>query len=146
MNNLTLKDIDLSYRDRQLEKAFRFRLEGVQGSMANGEPVTLEILGQVQDETFELALDGGSLAALHDPDADWPLQLRGELAGTPIEGEGVLVHGQDPLVRASLKLGKVDLGTLLARLGVVDGLEVAMARVEGGRYFCVSNGGPPIGQ
>ena len=118
LHNLTLKDVALSYRDRQLDKTLTLHLERLQGAMSETDPLRLEIAGSFQERPFKLQLTAGTLAGLVDKSATWPLRLQGDLAGAPLTAEGELIRDDGPEIKGAVTLGKLNIGAVLAWLGV----------------------------
>jgi len=129
LNNLTLEDIALNYADKQLGKSLSFKLDRMQGAIPEGQPMTLEIAGSLQEKPFRIELKAGSLDQLVEDRGSWPLTLTGDLAGAPLSAEGKYIQGDEPEISASLNLGSLDFGAFFAWLGIIDGLEATAEQV-----------------
>jgi len=89
---LSLRDIIVSHRDAAADKRFEFKLDEVTGSAEHGEPMRLVIHGSVQALPYELGLTAGSLMALGDGKAPWPLDLSGVLGDVRLRIAGVIAE------------------------------------------------------
>lgn len=125
LQNLTLEDIELNYTDQQIGKKLAFALDRLQGTIPEGQSIKLGFSGSLQDKPFQFDLEAGSLEQLAQGQDSWPLSLSGDLSGAPLTAEGNYVRGTEPEISASLSLGSLDFGALLAWLGIMEGLEAA---------------------
>ncbi len=118
---LSLRDIVLTHRDASTDETFELKLEEITGSAEDREPMQLLIQGAVQDLPYEMTFNGGSLAALVEGKAPWPmdfsatavgakLNVAGEIA-EPLRGKGLALEFD--LTGPNLQELEVILGTKL---------------------------------
>lgn len=97
VENLVVEDSRLNFRDEQRD----ITLEATVASAAvvspdEGElPVTLEGTGRVQERPFSIALRGGALVTLREPDQPYPVQADIEIGGTHARIDGTLMEPLD---------------------------------------------------
>lgn len=130
LSHLSLQQISVTYHDAVLDKSLSFVLDSMEGSAAEGKPIELKLNGRVQDQTYDLALDGGSLEDLFDKNTAWGFKARGEVFGRQLAGEGkMLLSGDHPVVRLALGLKEIDVGAVLSSLGLIEGMQASMGDV-----------------
>lgn len=129
LDRLSLQRIVVHYRDEVLGKEVDFRIDDFSGSATQGAPIHFAIQGSLQGHPYSIIADGGTLAELYDKQSSWPLKGTGDVAGTPVEATGFLDRGgEDPVLQLGFALGKVDIGGLLAWLGLFENVDAATDR------------------
>jgi len=129
LDHLSLTNISVHYLDEALDKAVEFRIDDFSGSAKAGEPVQFSLEGSLQGYHYTVGVNGGSLDSLRDRATDWPLKVSGDIAGTPIEATGTLDRAADvPKIHLGFTLGQVDIGAILEKLKIVEGLETSTKR------------------
>jgi uncharacterized protein involved in outer membrane biogenesis len=87
VDQLSLRDIRVSFREGEQEPPLEFVMQEAQGAAAAGEPMTLSMQGDLLDETFDLQVEASSLpdflAMSHSR-----LELRLQIAGTRFDFSG----------------------------------------------------------
>jgi uncharacterized protein involved in outer membrane biogenesis len=103
LDELSLADISVSYRNADMEEPLRFTLESLEGQAPEGEPFAFEAHGKLMREPFRASLKASSLEALvRDNRADTALEI--EIAGTQFRLGG-LVDLNVGMRSASLRAG-----------------------------------------
>ncbi len=127
LNVLTFKDIAVTYHDAILGKTIRFKLNKLEGEAATGKPMILGFAGSLQKYSYEFQFKGGSIGELLSAGKEpWQFKLTGEAAGKKIAAEGDLAtHGNEPAANLEFEIKDVDVGVILSRLGLVDGLKAS---------------------
>ncbi len=130
LSHLSLQKISVNYRDAALDKSMYFVLESMKGTAAEGEPIKLLLAGKVQDKAYKLAFDGGSLEDLFDKDKAWGFETKGEVFGKQVGGRGELsLRGEHPEISLALGARDIDVGLILAALGLVEGMQASLGDV-----------------
>ena len=107
-----------------------FVLESMQGSAAPGRPIELKLNGQAQDKAYNLVLQGGSITDLFNRDEPRGFETRGEIFGKQVAGKGnMALGGEQPEVHLALGARDIDVGAVLAALGLVEGMQVSLGDV-----------------
>ena len=125
LNELALEDVTLNYQDQKLNHRLSFRLDKMKGNIIPDQPLKLDIEGYLEKKHYKLQLAGGSLSDLRDRTMNWPVQIKGDIAGTPINLEGHLVRENEPELHAELTMGHVDIGASLAWLKIANDIEAS---------------------
>jgi uncharacterized protein involved in outer membrane biogenesis len=103
LDELSLADIAVSYRNPEMDEPLRFTLESLEGRAPEGEPFVFEAHGTLLAEPFRANLQASSLQALvRDNRADTALEI--EIAGTQFHLGG-LVDLNAGMRSASLRAG-----------------------------------------
>jgi hypothetical protein len=124
-----LRRIAVHYRDAVLEKDVDFRIDHFSGTATEEAPVQFAVRGSLQGHAYRFTADGGTLAELYDKQSSWPLKWTGEAAGTPMEATGFVDRGgQEPVLHLGFSLGQVDIGALLAWLGLFEDVKASTNR------------------
>ncbi len=124
LHELSLQRVTVNYHDAALDRALTFGLDSLHGDAAPGEQVSMQFAGHIDGGRYTLELDGGSLDELKNPDVSWPFTLTGEVSGRAIDARGELgLRKQMPMMNLVLKVRDVDVGTILAKLGLVEGMD-----------------------
>ncbi len=130
LSHLSLQQINVSYEDLALGKTLSFVLESMEGTAAEGEPIELKLNGKVQDKAYNLSVAGGSLEDLFNKSESWGFETRGELFGKQVSGEGnMLLRGEHPEVHLALAASDIDVGSILAALGLIEGMQASLGDV-----------------
>ena len=129
LDEVTLRRVMVTYRDRALGESYEFKLDELAGAVSPGEPLRLSIAGSLQQKPYSFSLTGGPIADLMVKGKPWPLELSGKVAESPVEGKGVLaLRGEEPEVNFELASGQVDIGALLHWLKIAEDIEVNVGR------------------
>ena len=115
---LSLHNIVVTHRDAATGKTFELKLEEITGSAENQKPMQLLMHGVVQQEPYEVTFTGGSLAALVEARAPWPLDFSATALGTRLTVSGEIA---EPLRGKGLALGFDLSGPSMADLEVILG-------------------------
>jgi uncharacterized protein involved in outer membrane biogenesis len=130
LNHLSLSGIAVNYRDAALDKNLSFVLDSLEGRAAENQPIEVRLNGRVEDKTYNLELDGGSITDLLDRNKSWGFETQGEIFGKQVGGKGdVLLNGDHPLIHLALGARDIDVGVILSTLGLVEGLQVSLGDV-----------------
>jgi uncharacterized protein involved in outer membrane biogenesis len=86
----------------------------------------MQLSGHLQDDSYDLELDGGSVDELLDPETTWPFTLSGDVYDRRIDATGNLgLRNEIPVLSLELAVQELDVGAILSRLGLVEGMEAA---------------------
>ena len=130
LDQLSLKQITVNYRDAALNKSLSFALDSMEGTAAEDEPVLMDLAGSVEDRKYNLKLEGSPLVDLLDKDDPWAFGLKGDVFGKDIAAKGdMLVRDQKPEINLALGLREVDVGLILSQLGLVKGMQASLGDV-----------------
>lgn len=130
LDHLSLTNISVNYHDAALNKSLSFVLETLQGAAAEGEAIDLKLYGRVQDKEYNLVLDGDSITDLLDKGTPWGFETSGEIFGKQVGGKGnMLLSGEQPVVDLALGARDIDVGAVLAALGLVEGMQASLGDV-----------------
>ena len=132
IKKLSFTDIDLTYRDAALDKTVAFRLAELHGSAANGEPMKVDFQGHLQDYPYQLTLDSDPLDSLLSRTAQtWQFSLQGKVVEKQVAVSGDYDKGTiPPQANLGFRIDEIDVGAVLARLGLVEDLEASTGSME----------------
>jgi uncharacterized protein involved in outer membrane biogenesis len=124
LHELSLQQVAVNYHDAALGKTLTFSLDSLYGEAAPGQPITMQFSGHFQDDRYELELQGGSVDELLDPETTWPFTLSGDISDRRIDATGDLgLRNEIPVLGLALVVQELDVGAILSRLGLVEGME-----------------------
>ena len=124
LDELSLQQVVVNYHDAALGKTLTFGVDSLYGEATSGQPITMQLSGHLQDDRYHLELQGGSVDEFLDPEAAWPFTLTGDLYGRHIDAKGNLaLRSAIPVISITLIVQELDVGALLSRLGLVEGME-----------------------
>ncbi len=130
LNHLSLQQIAVNYTDAALDKSFSFLLESMEGTAAEGQPIELNLDGLVEDKNYQLNLQGDSITDLLDKSKPWGFKTKGEIFGKQVAGKGNMhLNGEQPEVHLALGVRDIDVGVILATLGLVEGMQASLGDV-----------------
>lgn len=143
LNRLSLKNIALTYHDAALGKTLRFQLNEMTGRAAPGQPISLEVRGRLQKYDYDLTLCGDTVEDLLARDKPWAFTLTGDVAGKKIGARGdMMARASRPQINMAFGVRNVDVGAILAALGIVEGMQASV----GDAGFKVSINGSSLKQ
>jgi len=126
LDELSLQQVAVNYHDAALNKTVLFELDTLYGEASPGQPMTLAFAGHVQQDRYDLALQGEAIEQLLDPTASWTFSLEGMLFGKQIAAQGELGRRSEvPVVAVELAVQDLDVGAILSRLDLVEGMQAA---------------------
>ena len=129
-DRLSLKQITVNYKDRALGKSLAFKLDSMLGTAAEGEPMMLDFEGHVQDKGYDLELHGGSIDKLLEGGEPWAFELKGAVISKQIAAKGdMTLRDHDPVINLAFGIRDVDVGAILSKLGLVEGMQASMGDV-----------------
>ena len=130
LDQLSLKQIAVNYHDVALNKSVSFILASMVGTAARGEPISLDLEGQVEDKRYDFELHGGPVADLLNKQEPWGFELKGEVAGKEIAAKGeMMLRGNEPEINLAFGIRDVDVGVILSALGLVEGMQASLGDV-----------------
>jgi uncharacterized protein involved in outer membrane biogenesis len=94
LQELSLRNIVLSYRDDRTGQQYQFKLDEVSGSAMPGRPLDLLIHGDIRQKTYVAHLSGGELSELLADSGHWPLHVTMTMAGASLVLNGTLDASQ----------------------------------------------------
>ncbi|MDJ0947037.1 MAG: AsmA family protein [Kiloniellales bacterium] len=128
LQDLSLTDIAVNYRDAAAGQSYALKLNEVSGSAETGQPLQLYVQGAVQKVPYAVTLTGGDLASLFDGEAPWQLDVSAAAVGTnltvtgeiaePLRGRGLALDFA--LAVPEMKELEVILGNELPEIGGFD--------------------------
>jgi uncharacterized protein involved in outer membrane biogenesis len=140
LQELSLRNIALSYRDDRTGQHFRFKFDEISGSTLPDQPLDLLIRGGIRQESYVAHLTGGNLSGLLAYTVNWPLQVTLNMAGTNLVLNGkmdALHPEQGPALDFDLhgvRLPVVGESMMHGRLGTSDsGLDLAIREARFGQ-------------
>ena len=129
LDQLSLRDIGMTYYDEVLKQTIELKIDEFSGSAKAGEPVQFDLGGSLQGHDYRFHIDGGSLTDLRDRQSSWPVNISGQVTGTPIDASGELDRVEaDPRLHLGFSVGSVDIGALLAKLNIAEDLDASTER------------------
>ena len=124
LDNLSLKQIEVSYRDNSLDQVLTFGLDKLSGTAAQGEPLQWRGTGHFQEKEYSFTIKSGALNEFHPRLQLYPLSITGKIAGSPFTAQGKIGRDNNaPKLDLDLTLAKVDIGALLSWLQVAEGIQ-----------------------
>ena len=124
LHELSLQRVIVNYHDAALGKSLTFSLDSLYGEATPGQPITMQFSGHLQDDRYDLELHGGSVDELLDPQTAWPFTLTGDVYDRRIDAKGDIgLRNEIPVLSLALTVQELDVGALLSRLGLVEGME-----------------------
>ena len=125
LHELSLQQVELGYRDAALDKRLHLSIESLYGEASPGKSMQLQLQGALQEQTYDLELAGGPIDDLMDRSARWPFKLKGEAFDRRIDASGNrAVIDEEPELGLQLTVQNADIGAILQRLKLVEGLEM----------------------
>jgi len=127
LNDLTLKDIAVTYHDAVLDKTIHFKLNKLDGEASPGKPIILDFAGNLQENGYDFQFQGGSIEELlSGGEESWQFKLTGDMAGKKIVAEGdMAMRENEPAANLEFEIMDIDVGDILSRLGLVEGLKAS---------------------
>ncbi len=127
LNDLTLKDIAVTYHDAVLGKTIHFKLNKLDGEASPGKPIILDFAGNLQENGYDFQFQGGSIEELlSGGEESWQFKLTGDVAGKKIVAEGdMAMRDNEPAANLEFEIMDIDVGDILSRLGLVEGLKAS---------------------
>lgn len=130
LKHLSLQQIFVNYHDAALNKSVSFVLESMQGTAAEGQAIEFKLNGLVENKSYELTLNGGSIEDLLDKDISWVFEAQGEVSGKQVAGKGKLwLRGERPEIGLMLSARDLDVGAILSTLGLVEGMQASLGDI-----------------
>jgi len=126
LRELSMQQVKVNYYDAELQKSLSFGLDALYGEAESGQPITLQLSGHLQDDRYDLELHGGPVDEILNRDIPWPFTLSGNVTGRPIDASGELgLRNKEPTLALALSVKDLDVGAILSRLGLVQGMEAS---------------------
>ncbi len=124
LDQLSLKQIRVRYRDNSLGKELSFALDELTGTASQGQPLQLTGRGSFQDRDYSFTIDGGPLDELRLRRQLYPLAITGQVVDSPFSAKGLLgQEGGETRFDLDATLSKVDIGALLDWLQVTEDID-----------------------
>jgi len=125
LHELSLQQVGLVYHDAALGKTLGLDIDSLHGKAPPGQPMQMQLDGSLQGESYHLQLNGDPVDDLLDRAEDWRFTLTGEAFDRQIDASGSkAVKDDEPEVGLTLTVQDAAIGTILDRLGLVEGLEM----------------------
>jgi len=126
VDQVSLKNIEVVYRDLVLDKTIRFHLDELTGTAPAGKPLVFHGKGNLQERSYSFELDTGALNSFQPKKQAWPLTISGAIAGTLYSAQGDVGY-KDKEQQLSLKVsvGAVDVGGLLGWLNIAGNIKAS---------------------
>jgi hypothetical protein len=124
IDEIALDNITVNYHDAAIGKSLQFKLEQVKGTAGRGQAVQMDLKGSLQQQAFSFSLESDVLTQLQQDSAPWKLSMDGQVRDTPLQVKGGIITSMgQPGLLLETGLGRVDVGALLAWLGVAEGMQ-----------------------
>ena len=140
LEDLSLRNIVLSYRDDRTGQHYQLKFDEVSGSAMPDQALDIVIRGDIRHEPYIARLTGGKLAGLLAWTENWPLQVSVSMAGTSLELNGKMdasLPEQGPALNFELhgvRLPTVGESVMHGRLATSNtGLELVISEAKLGR-------------
>jgi uncharacterized protein involved in outer membrane biogenesis len=131
LSEIALQRVVVNYHDAALGKSLTFGLDALEGTVAADQPITMAFSGHLEDDRYNLELNGGTLEELLAEEVNWPFTLTGDVFTRRIEASGELgLRNEIPVVSLVLTVHEIHVGVILSRLGLVEGMD-ATTRAAG---------------
>ena len=125
LHELSLQQLALTYHDAALGKTVSFSIDSLYGEASPGQPMHIKLDGMLQKQSYHLQVSGGPVDDLLDRSGRWPFTLTGEAFGRRIDASGSMeVKDGEPELGLKLIVQDADIGAILDRLGLVEGMEM----------------------
>jgi uncharacterized protein involved in outer membrane biogenesis len=124
MDQLSLQEITIRYRDDSLNKELVFNLDELAGTAAQGQPLKLKGSGSFQEKPYSFSIEAGALDQFRLRRQLYPLSITGEVAGSPFTSKGNMGRDEgEPKLDLDSTLEKVNIGALLEWLKLAEGID-----------------------
>ena len=124
LHELSIQQVAVNYHDAALNKTIIFGLDTLYGEASPGEPVMLSFAGHIQQDRYDLTLQGDAIGLLLDSATSWPFSLKGSVSGRQVDAQGELgLRNEVPVATLELTVQELDVGAILSRLDLVKGME-----------------------
>lgn len=131
LSEISLQRVVVNYHDAALDKSLVFGLDALEGTATADQPITVTLSGHLEEGGYNLELNGGTLEDLQNQKVNWPFTLMGDVFSRRIEANGELgLRNEIPVVSLKLTVHEINVGAILSRLGLVEGME-ATTRAAG---------------
>lgn len=121
VDKLSLKDIEVTYKDTVLQKTISFHLDELSGKAPAGQATTLHAKGSLQEQSYSFDLDAGALNKFSPKKQAWPVSLSGKVADTPFSAKGSIGQkDKEQQLSLDVAVAAVDIGALLSWLNVAE--------------------------
>ena len=128
IDNLSMKNIGVTYHDTVLNKTILFNLDNLQGRAAPGEPLSLNFNGDVQNRPYDFTVNGDSLENFlaQGKKRSWQFTVDGNAVGKKINADGgFIIEETDSQADLGFSIDDIDIGHVLSTFGLVEGLEAS---------------------
>ena len=127
LNELSLKNIAVNYHDQALNKSFSFQLDSLMGQAPAHEPMKMDMSGRIHEYTYDLSLSGGTIEDLQNKNEPWSFAVTGDVIGRQVNATGKMqLRGDEPEMALSFAVKDVDVGAVMAALGLVEGMQASL--------------------
>jgi len=126
LDKLSFKTISLTYHDAVMKKTFYAKLDSMVGSISSGKPIVLDLDGQINKTPVHMNLKGLPFNDLIAKNKLWVFELNGLINDKKVLVKGELIHGDVPKVKMAFGINNIDVGLILAKLGLVNGLSASV--------------------
>ncbi|MEA3469195.1 MAG: AsmA family protein [Thermodesulfobacteriota bacterium] len=126
VDKVSLKTIEVTYKDVVLGKTVSFQLDELTGEAPAGKSLVFHARGSLQEKSYSFDLDAGALDTFRPKQQAWPLDLTGDIAGTPFSAKGDFGNkNNEQQLSLDMSMGAVDVGKLLSWLNVADNIKAS---------------------
>ncbi len=130
VDKVSLKTIEVTYKDVVLDKTISFQLDELIGEAPAGKSLVFHAQGSLQEKSYSFDLDAGALDAFRPKQQAWPLDLVGDIAGTPFSAKGDFGNkNNEQQLSLDMSMGAVDVGGLLSWLNVADNIKASTEKL-----------------
>lgn len=125
LHELSMQQVALTYHDAALGKTVGFSIDSLYGEAPPGKPMQMKVAGTLQEQAYQLQLSGGPVDDLLDRSERWTFTLAGKAFNRQIDVSGSrIIKDNEPELGLELTVQDADIGAILQRLGLVEGLEM----------------------
>jgi AsmA-like protein len=126
VDKLSLKTIEVTYKDVVLDQAFSFQLDELTGKAPAGKSFVVHGEGSLQEQSYSFDLNAGALDSFRPKMQAWPLDLSGTIAGTPFSAKGDIGFKNDEQqLSLDVAIGAIDVGGLLNWFKVAENIKAS---------------------
>jgi uncharacterized protein involved in outer membrane biogenesis len=124
LSEISLQRVVVNYHDAALGKSLTFGLDALEGTATADQPITMALSGHLEENRYNLELNGGTFEELQAREVSWPFTLTGDVFSRRIEASGELgLRNEIPVVSLVLTVHEINVGAILSRLGLVEGMD-----------------------
>ena len=126
VDKLSFKKINFNYHDLAIQKTLHAKLDSMTGEIAKGEPIIIDMKGNVNKTLFNMNIEGLPYNQFMDRTKPWAFKLNGEVGGKKIITKGEFLHHDVPEINLAFGIEDIDVGVILSSLGLVKDMSASV--------------------